>query len=170
MCVCVCVCVCVFCHVQLFATPWTVARQAPLSMEFSGKNTGGIAISCSRASSWLRDWRCFLQWPANTLHRATWEAGTKIHVCISWCLRWHLLCKEGLNGKGHEMVWKVWGDLFLQSGKFHCELKARRSPQGSPDRAKSSPQRASFFAHLMLNQLHLSQCCGDLVTHRLNSF
>ena len=22
-------------HVQLFATPWTVARQAPLSMEFS---------------------------------------------------------------------------------------------------------------------------------------
>ena len=24
-------------HVQLFATPWTVARQAPLSVEFSGK-------------------------------------------------------------------------------------------------------------------------------------
>ena len=34
VCVCVCVCVCVFTH-QLFATPWTVARQAPLSMEFS---------------------------------------------------------------------------------------------------------------------------------------
>ena len=31
MCVSVCVCVCVW----LFATPWTVARQAPL-----GKNTG----------------------------------------------------------------------------------------------------------------------------------
>ncbi|XDA72876.1 hypothetical protein R6Z07F_003154 [Ovis aries] len=27
-------------RVQLFATPWTVARQAPLSMEFPGKNTG----------------------------------------------------------------------------------------------------------------------------------
>ena len=27
--------VCVLGHVQLFATPWTVARQAPLSMEFS---------------------------------------------------------------------------------------------------------------------------------------
>ena len=25
-------------HVQLFATPWTVARQAPLSMEFSGQD------------------------------------------------------------------------------------------------------------------------------------
>ena len=35
-CVCVCVCVCVlFSHVWLFATPWTVACQAPLSMEFS---------------------------------------------------------------------------------------------------------------------------------------
>ena len=26
--------------VQLFVTPWTVARQAPLSMEFPGKNNG----------------------------------------------------------------------------------------------------------------------------------
>ena len=32
---CVCVCVCVsLSHVQLSATPWTVAHQAPLSMEF----------------------------------------------------------------------------------------------------------------------------------------
>ena len=38
MCVCVCVCVCVcysLCHVRLFVTPWTVAHQIPLSMEFS---------------------------------------------------------------------------------------------------------------------------------------
>ena len=36
MCVCVCVCVCVYVsHVPLFMTPWTVAHQAPLSMEFS---------------------------------------------------------------------------------------------------------------------------------------
>ena len=41
MCVCVCVCVCVcalvlssFSRVQLFATLWTVAHQAPLSMGF----------------------------------------------------------------------------------------------------------------------------------------
>ena len=27
-------------HVQLFETPWTVTRQAPLSMESPGKNTG----------------------------------------------------------------------------------------------------------------------------------
>ena len=38
LCVCVCVCVCVIlslCRVQLFETPWTVACQASLSMEFS---------------------------------------------------------------------------------------------------------------------------------------
>ena len=34
---------CVFNCVQLFMTPWTVALQAPLSMEFSGKNT---AVGC----------------------------------------------------------------------------------------------------------------------------
>ena len=27
-------------HVQLFAAPWTIACQAPLSMDFPGKNTG----------------------------------------------------------------------------------------------------------------------------------
>ena len=35
VCVHVCVCVCMLSHVQLFATPCTVAHQAPLSMEFS---------------------------------------------------------------------------------------------------------------------------------------
>ena len=40
VCVCVCVCTCMLNHAQLFATPRTVAHQAPLSMRFfSGKNT-----------------------------------------------------------------------------------------------------------------------------------
>ena len=28
-------CACVFSHMELFVTPWTVAHQAPLSLEFS---------------------------------------------------------------------------------------------------------------------------------------
>ena len=32
-----CMSVCVLSHTRLFVTPWTVARQAPLSMEFSRK-------------------------------------------------------------------------------------------------------------------------------------
>ena len=35
VCVCVCVCACALNHVQLFATLWTIAHQAPLSIEFS---------------------------------------------------------------------------------------------------------------------------------------
>ena len=34
---CVCGYVCVLSHIQLFATPWTVACQAPLSMGFPGQ-------------------------------------------------------------------------------------------------------------------------------------
>ena len=30
-----CVCACSVSHVRLFATPWTIAHQAPLSMEYS---------------------------------------------------------------------------------------------------------------------------------------
>ena len=37
VCVCVCVCVCTLSHIRLFATPWTIAHQAPLSMGFSRK-------------------------------------------------------------------------------------------------------------------------------------
>ena len=35
VCVCVCVCVCMLSRVQLLATPWTAAYQAPPPMEFS---------------------------------------------------------------------------------------------------------------------------------------
>ena len=38
--VCVCVCVQSFSHVQLFATPWTVARQLLCLWNFQGKNPG----------------------------------------------------------------------------------------------------------------------------------
>ena len=34
VCACVCVCVCVLSHVRLCASPWTVARRAPLSVGF----------------------------------------------------------------------------------------------------------------------------------------
>ena len=58
--------------VWLFATPWTVAYQAPLSMGFSKQEywIEWIAISFSRRSSWPRDWTwvsrivgtCFTVW------------------------------------------------------------------------------------------------------------
>ena len=49
VCVCVCVCVCVHARmlscVLLFATLWTAAHQAPLSMEFSRQaHLGGLSF------------------------------------------------------------------------------------------------------------------------------
>ena len=42
---CVCVCVCVLSHVQLFATPWTVAHQAALSMQFPRQESwSGLSV------------------------------------------------------------------------------------------------------------------------------
>ena len=42
-------------RVQIFATPWTVAHQAPCTWDFPGKNTGVGCISSSRGSSRPRD-------------------------------------------------------------------------------------------------------------------
>ena len=43
-------------HVWLFATPWTLAHQAPLSMGFSGQeHWSGLAMPSSRRSSQPRD-------------------------------------------------------------------------------------------------------------------
>ena len=43
--------VCVFSPVRLSATPWTAARQAPLSRDFPDKDTGVAAIFYSRGPS-----------------------------------------------------------------------------------------------------------------------
>ena len=53
-----CVCL-VISHVQLFATPWTGACQAPLFMEFSRQEYwSGLPFSSSRGSSPPRNWSC----------------------------------------------------------------------------------------------------------------
>ena len=45
-----------FSHVWLSATPWTIAHQVPLSMEFSKQECWrGAVTSYSRGPSWLRD-------------------------------------------------------------------------------------------------------------------
>ena len=45
-----------FSRVRLYASLWTVAHQAPLSMGFSqARMLGWVAVSSSRGSSWPRD-------------------------------------------------------------------------------------------------------------------
>ena len=53
-------------RVWLFVTPWTVARQAPLSMGIlQARILDWVAISFSRRSSWSRDqtWVCLHLYP-----------------------------------------------------------------------------------------------------------
>ena len=53
---CVCVRLCVLSHVQLFATPWTVAHQAPPNYGiFQARILAWVAISFFRGSSWPRN-------------------------------------------------------------------------------------------------------------------
>ena len=50
---------CVLSRVWLFATPWTVARQAPLSMGFSWQEYwSGLPFPPPGGSSWPRDQTC----------------------------------------------------------------------------------------------------------------
>ena len=77
VCVCVCVCVCaracaqLLCRVHLFATPWTVADQTSLFVEFSKQEVGagchflyqGIFLTWELNLQLL----CFLHWQADSL-------------------------------------------------------------------------------------------------------
>ena len=59
-------CVCVlrhFSHVQLFTAPWTVAHQAPLSMEFSRQEywSGQLPSSGDLSNPGIKPWSPALQ-------------------------------------------------------------------------------------------------------------
>ena len=85
-----------FNRVQLFAIPWSVACQAPLSMGFfQARILEWIAISFSRGSSWPRDWT--LTYPALAgrffTTSTTWESLTSPVLGQPGLLQViHLLC------------------------------------------------------------------------------
>ena len=58
-----------FSHVRLFVIPWTVAHQAPLSMDSPGRNTGVARPSSSRSSNPGVRYvsLCLLHWQAGSL-------------------------------------------------------------------------------------------------------
>ena len=64
--------------VWIFVTLWTVACQAPLSMEFSSKNTRASCHFLLQGSSYPRDWTCvsWVSWIGRQILYpwATWEA------------------------------------------------------------------------------------------------
>ena len=77
-----------FSRVQLFATPWTVACQAPLSMGFSRQEKEWVAISFSRESS--PPWDRTLIFCVSCIGRQTLyhqhHLGKPIYICLCCCL------------------------------------------------------------------------------------
>ena len=73
-----CACMRVLSHIRLFVTPWTLACQASLSVEFSRQEYwSGFSISFSRGSYWPRDrtqLSCIRSW--TLCQWATWEASS----------------------------------------------------------------------------------------------
>ena len=76
-----------YCCVWFFATAWTAAHQAPLSMGFPGKNTGmGCHFLLQGGSSWPRN-RNHSCWQADSLLLSPWEVpghvlATSIPACV----------------------------------------------------------------------------------------
>ena len=80
--------------VQLLATAWTVAHQAPLSVEFSRQEYLTGLSPFSRSSSWPGDWTCVSRFGSGF----TWESEKLVNLqrpCVSipetssWCSWWY---------------------------------------------------------------------------------
>ena len=75
-----------FSHVWLFATPWTVAHQVPLSMGIiQARLLGWIAMPSSWGSSQPRDWTCFSMahalWGDSLSHQGSPKNPILMHIC-----------------------------------------------------------------------------------------
>ena len=76
------------CHIQVFVTRWTAARQAPLSMEFSGKNigVGGHFLLQEIPLTWNQTWvsriagRFFTVWAKTTYFTPRYFSNRKRNV------------------------------------------------------------------------------------------
>ena len=99
--------------VPLFLTPWTVARQTPLPMEFSRQGIlKWIAISYSRESSQPRDLTCVSCIGRCILyHCATWEAPENKGVFTLKKCNFSGVLWESLEILSRE---EAWSDLILE--------------------------------------------------------
>ena len=103
-----CECACSVSHVWLFATPWTIGCQAPLSVGFFPARTlGWVAISYSRDIFLIQGLNphllCLLHWQADSLllyHQHKW---THVDKRLCPCGR-HRLCKGDRQQRKEDML------------------------------------------------------------------
>ena len=149
--------------VLFFATPWTVARQAPLSVEFSRQEYGNkwVTISYYRGSFQPRDWICIScistspgKPSCNVRSRERWQVLADGCQCLenslNWSLRNILWGSGGLNlGQKVALPPSPWPSLTRME-RMSCVWKAEaclpmrrrecgRVGSGTILRASSSP-------------------------------
>ena len=143
-------------HVHLFATPWTVARQAPLSMKLpsqeycsglpflSGLHCGShgkeFCLQCRRSRydpwvgkiPWRKEWQpipVFL--PGNPMYRRAWRVPRgKVKSMGSQRVGHDWVAKHFCS---HSRLQKIFPTQGLNPGLLHCkQIIYRLSHQGSP--------------------------------------
>ena len=105
-------CVCTFAQSCLFATPWTVAHQAPLSLGFSRQEIlEQGAITYSMGSSWPGD--------QTDISCVSWSGRQILYHCATWAAFCYLYVKKkGWRGpegeEGHSLqLWYLRLLIFL---------------------------------------------------------
>ena len=116
-----CVCACTLSHVQLFAKPWTIAHQTPLSVEFSRQEFWSrlsfpLGIQCSQGL-----WKA-LTWPWESREP---QACTEIHILKKTWEDTHTSPLADLPGSGCQG--KV-GNLLLNGALKTCTTYRAESP------------------------------------------
>ena len=125
----VCCCFCaVLSHIWLFATPWTVACQVPLSMEFSRQEIlEWVAISFSRGSSQPNALTCV----SSSSYISRWILSAMCHLGSPGKLSTSVYCTIICNG-GKSEATQVWitervARLTMELGGFwmyQCNMEA----------------------------------------------
>ena len=155
MCVCVCVCVCQsLSHVQLFATPWTVARQASMSMGFSRQEYwSGLPFSSPADLPYpgIKSWSSASQ--ADSLL-------FELHMCIYVCTHIHTYIHIP-----HNRPISLQGN-YLREIKIYVHLHTHIQSPETQKQIHTPPD--SLWQRLMERQSEklqsfIQRCCQSLI-------
>ena len=113
---------CMLSHVQLFATPWTIAHQAPLSMDFLGKSAGvGRHPHFCRGSFWSKDWTCVsCLGPRIHYHCTTWKS-LVLEQGPGSCEPFHMMPELRARVSKHPSILHARLSLIIQGRKISVE-------------------------------------------------
>ena len=140
-------------NVRLFATPWTVARQAPLSMRFSRQAYWSLLTvrntysSSSRGSSQSRDQTC--------ISCVSWTAGGWILWPLAE-LKWawkSALILSALSQKSESVPWAWAQEVSRKSRRGPSVSSLMRRREGTLDNTRTyrAEHEACGLDHLTLN-------------------